>query len=209
MLSAPTRTAPAASSRVDQRRVGLGRRRSRLIFEPARVGRPFDVEQVLDRERRAGERADGFAPRARERRSRALSERALRDHVGEGAVSVVARLDAPERGARRPRRRSRRPSLTAVGDRDAPIRRASGVTAGTPGRALPRRRSRPDEKQAGLLGRDIRDENGHCGARFRRQRRSFSGGAMASTTRRRRRARPSCDRSPKAANGVVQPTMAP
>ena len=64
MLSAPTSTAPAASIRsisVASRGAGA---RSRLIFEPARVGKALHVEQVLHRERHAGERADDFCPAA-------------------------------------------------------------------------------------------------------------------------------------------------
>ena len=61
MLSAPTSTAPAASMRsisVASRDDGA---RSRLIFDPARVGETLHVEQVLHRERHAGERADLLA----------------------------------------------------------------------------------------------------------------------------------------------------
>ena len=44
---------------LDQRRIARRRAAgSRLILEPASVGKPADVEQVLDRERHAGERPE-------------------------------------------------------------------------------------------------------------------------------------------------------
>ena len=72
-----------------------------------------DVEEVLDRERRARERAELFAARAGGVDLLGLLKRARRRHVGEGAELGVERLDALKRrlddfAARSPRR-SRRP----------------------------------------------------------------------------------------------------
>ena len=70
----------------------------------------LDVEQVLDREGRAGERAERLAARPRRVDRVGLGERARRRHVGEGAERGVARLDARERGRASPRGRSPRRS---------------------------------------------------------------------------------------------------
>ena len=98
MLSAPTRTAPAASMRstsVASREDGA---RSRLIFEPARVGKALHVEQVFDRERHAGERADASGrPRSRHRRLR-LGARAIGGDVGEGVQNGIVLCDPRQRG---------------------------------------------------------------------------------------------------------------
>ena len=58
-----------------------------------------DVEQVLDGEWRAGERAERLAARPRRVDRVGPGERARRRHVGEGAERSVARLDAPERSS--------------------------------------------------------------------------------------------------------------
>ena len=83
--------------------------RSRLIFEPAQRRQALHVEQVLDGERRAGERAEALAAGARGVDLGGLLERPLGGDVGERAERRVARLDASERGfgdfdARSPRR---------------------------------------------------------------------------------------------------------
>src|SRR4029078_10904026 len=77
MLSAPTRMAPAASSRWMTVASAFAGGASRLILAPASVaspaiskriftghGTPSDLEEVLHRERHAGEGREGFAPRA-------------------------------------------------------------------------------------------------------------------------------------------------
>ena len=97
MLSAPTSTAPAASMRSISVASRVAGARSRLIFEPARVGEARDVEQILHREGHAGERADGLAggdigiDRAR------FGTGAIGGDVGEGIEDGVVLLDARER----------------------------------------------------------------------------------------------------------------
>ena len=97
MLSAPTSTAPAASSRAISVASALAGGRSRLILEPASVGRPGDVEQVLDGERHAGQRPERLALRARRIDRARLGERALARDGGEGVEHAVALGDARER----------------------------------------------------------------------------------------------------------------
>ena len=71
--------------------------RSRLIFEPARVGRPSMSNRFLTAN---GTPASGprLSPRARAASiASALRERPRRGHVGEGAERAVSRLDPLER----------------------------------------------------------------------------------------------------------------
>ena len=56
MFKAPTSTAPAASSRDDQRRIARRRRTLAIDLRAGERRQPGDVEQVLDRERNARER---------------------------------------------------------------------------------------------------------------------------------------------------------
>ena len=98
MLSAPTRMAPAASSRSIKAASRVAGGASRLIFDPASVGRPRDVEQILDRERHAGERTERLAGRAGviDRLARAASARCFGDR-GEGIEQRIALADAEQR----------------------------------------------------------------------------------------------------------------
>ena len=96
MLRPPRSTAPAAFIRSTREASAFAGGLSRLIFEPARVVTPCDVEEVLDRIGHAGERqrlagGDGRIDRV------GLAERAVEGRVGEGAEARVGRLDAGDR----------------------------------------------------------------------------------------------------------------
>ena len=81
-----------------QGRVGAGGSAVAIDLRSRSRRQAVDVEQVLDRERRARERAERFAPRAPAGVDRGgLGERALGGDVGEGAELGVERLDALER----------------------------------------------------------------------------------------------------------------
>ncbi len=80
MLSAPTRTAPAASRRATSVASLRAGGRSRLIFEPARVVRPSTSNRFLTAN---GAPASGQLAAARVAAS--LGARARGRHVGEGA----------------------------------------------------------------------------------------------------------------------------
>ncbi len=164
----------------DQRRVGLGRRQVAIDLGAGARRQALDVEQVLDRERRAGERPQLLA-RAPARASIAAAFASARsaDHVGEGAVSVVARLDAPQRRARH--LDGARPAVPdRGGDRRAPIRRAAASWPEHRG-GLVLVADRARQKKRGLLGGDLRGGES-VAARDSGVSAIFSSGAIASTS---------------------------
>ena len=67
-----------------------------MILEPARW-QSFDVEQVLDRERRAGKRPQALSARAGGVNRVSFCERALRGHISERAERAISSFDAVER----------------------------------------------------------------------------------------------------------------
>ena len=71
--------------------------RSRLIFDPARVERPLDVEQVLNRKGHAGERTDAFAGGYRGIDLARPGASALGGDVGEGIEHLVVLPDPRQR----------------------------------------------------------------------------------------------------------------
>src|SRR5215831_14082992 len=128
MLSAPTSTAPWASRRAMTVASRVAGARSRLIFEPARVGSPAMSNKFLT--------ANGTPASAPSRRPRALGvdrrglgERALRGDGGERVEDAIMFRDP------RPRRahdRGRARAAVADGSRNLARVRPGGVHQGGP-----------------------------------------------------------------------------
>ena len=113
MLSAPTRIAPARLQARDERRVGRGGRQVAVDLRTGARRQAGNVEQVLDRERHAGERTERLASGAGRVDRIGLGERPRRRHIGEGAERAVVRFDARQRRFARLRARLSAPSFTA------------------------------------------------------------------------------------------------
>jgi len=127
MLRAPTSTAPGARIRCTRTASSAAGGGSRLIEDPARIGRP--VEEVLDCIGHAGERLERAAGRALGVNLSRLGSRSLSCHIGEGVDPTVERRDPGERrlgdvgGAHRAVANRRAMSTALV--------QAPGSTAGT------------------------------------------------------------------------------
>ena len=209
MLSAPTRTAPARSRRATSGASTAAGGRLALDLRAGARRQAGDVEQVLDRERHAGERqrvaraiAVGEAPVER----RGARARALGDDVGEG---VDRRIDGGDaRQARLDhRRRADGARSHRLGDRGG----GAGEELAGPhrGEALPAagRSSGPIGVNTGAGSSRDAERRGHHQrrrarrpARSRRGRRADAPARAAGRARpRRRRRRPRCVRDPSAA----------
>ena len=81
----------------DQGGVLAGRRPLAVDLRAGAGRQARDIEEVLDGERRAGQRAQAFAASARGVDRLGLRERARRSHIGERAERTIARFDARER----------------------------------------------------------------------------------------------------------------
>ncbi len=79
---------------LDQRRVARRRRQVAVDLGAGERRQAGDVEQILDRERHAGERAERLAPRARGVDRFGAQQRALFGDRGEGIENRVALADA-------------------------------------------------------------------------------------------------------------------
>ncbi len=98
MLSAPTSTAPAASMRRTSVASSLRRRPLAVDLRARPRRQALHVEQVLDRERRAGQRPQRLAARPRRVQRVGLRQRPLGGDVGEGAEAGIALGDPRQRG---------------------------------------------------------------------------------------------------------------
>ena len=97
MLSAPTRTPPALSSRETSVASRLRRRPLAVDLRAGPGRQPLDVEEVLDGERRAGQWPKPFAACASRVDRLGPGKRARRRDVGKRAERAVPRFDALKR----------------------------------------------------------------------------------------------------------------